>query len=76
MSETPYVTVDNLRRDFDVSKPILIGECPSNPRAHPEGHLSPAYTLDDYLRHAHDAGYLGAWPWSFKGVDAVGHVSL
>ena len=62
--------------DFGVSKPILIGECPSNPRAQPAGHLSPAHTLDDYLRHAHEAGYLGAWPWSFKGVDAFGHVSM
>ena len=36
--------------DFGLSKPLLIGECPSDPRAHPEGHLSPAYTLEDYLR--------------------------
>ena len=39
---------------------------------HPEGHLSPAYTLEDYLTLARDGGYLGAWPWSFKGVDAFG----
>lgn len=58
--------------DFGVSKPLLIGECPSNPRQHPDGHLSPAYTLDDYLTLARDGGYLGAWPWSFKGVDAFG----
>lgn len=58
--------------DFGLSKPLLIGECPSDPRAHPEGHLSPAYTLDDYLALARDGGYLGAWPWSFKGVDAFG----
>jgi hypothetical protein len=61
--------------DFGVSKPLLIGECPSNPRAHPEGHLSPAYTLDDYRQLARDGGYLGAWPWSFKGVDAFGAVT-
>jgi hypothetical protein len=58
--------------DFGLSKPLLIGECPSDPRAHPEGHLSPAYTLDDYLALARDGGYLGAWPWSLKGVDAFG----
>ena len=58
--------------DFGLSKPLLIGECPSDPRAHPEGHLSPAYTLEDYLRLAREGGYLGAWPWSFKGVDAFG----
>jgi hypothetical protein len=58
--------------DFGLSKPLLIGECPSHPRLHPPHHLSPAYTLDDYLRRARDAGYLGAWPWSFKGVDAFG----
>lgn len=61
--------------DFGLSKPLLIGECPSDPRAHPAGHLSPAYTLDDYLRLARQGGYLGAWPWSFKGVDAFGPVS-
>ena len=62
--------------DFGLSKPLLIGECPHNPRAHPEGHLSPAYTLDDYLALARDGGYLGAWPWSFKGVDAFGAVAI
>jgi hypothetical protein len=62
--------------DFGLTKPLLIGECPSNPRAHPDGHLSPAYTLEDYLTLARDGGYLGAWPWSFKGVDAFGAVDL
>ena len=57
---------------FGLTKPLLIGECPSDPRRHPEGHLSPAYTLGDYLALARDGGYLGAWPWSFKGVDAFG----
>lgn len=61
--------------DFGLSKPLLIGECPSDPRAHPEGHLSPAYTLADYLRLAREGGFLGVWPWSFKGVDAFGPVS-
>ena len=60
--------------DFGLTKPLLIGECPSHPRLHPPDHLSPAYTLDDYLALARDGGYLGAWPWSFKGVDAFGSV--
>lgn len=60
---------------FGLSKPLLIGECPWHPRLHPEGLLSPAYTLDDYLALARDGGYLGAWPWSFKGVDAFGAVA-
>lgn len=62
-------------KDFGLSKPLLIGECPSNTRLHPPDHLSPAYSLDDYLRAARDGGYLGAWPWSFKGVDAFGPVT-
>jgi hypothetical protein len=62
--------------DFGLSKPLLIGEFPSDPRAHPVGHLSPAYTLDDYLQLAREGGYLGAWPWSFKGVDAFGKSSI
>ncbi len=62
--------------DFGLSKPLLIGECPHDPRAHPEGHLSPAYTFDDYLALARDGGYLGAWPWSFKGVDAFGALAI
>ena len=62
--------------DFGLSKPLLIGECPSNPRAHPAGHLSPAYTIADYLALARQGGYLGAWPWSFKGTDAFGATDL
>jgi hypothetical protein len=30
----------------------------------------------DYLKLARDGGYLGAWPWSYKGTDAFGAVSL
>ena len=57
---------------FGLSRPLLIGEFPAQPRLHPAGHLSPAYTLEDYLNLARDGGYLGAWPWSFKAVDAFG----
>jgi hypothetical protein len=62
--------------DFGLSKPLLIGEFPSNPSVHPADHLSPTYTVDDYLTLARDGGYLGAWPWSFKGTDAFGAVDL
>lgn len=62
--------------DFGLTKPLLIGECPSDPRNHPADHLSPAYSLEDYLQCARDGGYLGAWPWSFKGVDAFGSASI
>lgn len=61
---------------FGLRKPLLIGECPSHPRLHPPGHLSPAYSLEDYLNLARTGGYLGAWPWSFKGVDRFGAVDL
>ncbi len=61
---------------FGLSKPLLIGECPSHPRLHPPSHLSPDYSLEDYLALARDGGYLGAWPWSFKGVDAYGAADL
>lgn len=61
---------------FGLSKPLLIGECPWHPRVHPAGHLSPAYTLDSYRQLVRDGGYLGAWPWSFKGVDGFGAVPL
>jgi hypothetical protein len=62
--------------DLGVTKPLLIGECPWHPRVHPDGHLSPARTLEDYLNLARDGGYMGVWPWSFKGVDAFGAVDL
>ena len=62
--------------DFGLSKPLLIGEFPANPRVHPADHLPPAYTVADYLTLARDGGYLGAWPWSFKGTDAFGAIDL
>lgn len=62
--------------ELNVRRPVLIGEFPSNPRRHPDNHLSPAYSVDDYLAAAIAGGYLGAWPWSFKGTDAFGAVDL
>lgn len=75
-----YPDVSHPRRDlsligrpcatFGLSKPLLIGEHPANgDRCHPDGHHPPAFSLSDYLDLARDGGYLGAWPWSFNGVD-------
>ncbi|HJU41912.1 MAG TPA: hypothetical protein VJ691_03825 [Vicinamibacterales bacterium] len=49
--------------DFGVSKPILIGEFAAG-------------SIADCIVLARDGGYLGAWPWSYKGTDAVGAVDL
>ena len=58
-----------------VSKPVLIGECPSQgDRLHPPEHHPPPFSLENYLDLARDGGFLGAWPWSFKGVDQFGAV--
>ncbi len=59
-----------------VSKPVLIGEHPANgARLCPADHQPPNASLDDYIQLARRGGYLGAWPWSFKGVDAFGAVA-
>jgi hypothetical protein len=59
-----------------LSKPLLIGEFPANGDSqHPADHQPIPASLTDYLNFARDAGYLGAWPWSFKGVDAFGAVN-
>ena len=56
---------------------MLIGECPANAdRQHPADHAPPPFTLEDYLTLAREGGYLGAWPWSFKGVDDFGAVDI
>jgi hypothetical protein len=68
--------IDLSAADLNVSRPVLIGEFPSEPHTHPPDHLSPAYTMVDYLALARERGYLGAWPWSFKGTDAFGAVDL
>lgn len=57
---------------FGLSKPLLIGEHAANPRQHPADHLPPAHWPEDYQALVRDGGYLGAWPWSFKGVDPFG----
>jgi hypothetical protein len=46
-----------------VGRPVIIGECP-------------AARIGEYLEFAVDAGYMGAWPWSFSGTDAHGSVPV
>jgi len=58
-----------------VARPVLIGECPANgDRQHPPDHAPVPFSLMDYQKMAVGGGYLGAWPWSFKGVDGFGAV--
>jgi hypothetical protein len=44
-----------------VRRPVIIGECPAN-------------RIGEYLEFVLDAGYAGAWPWSFSGTDPQGRV--
>lgn len=58
-----------------VSRPVVLGEFPGNaPEQHPDGASPPPTTLEEYLEFALDAGYAGAWPWSFSGTDAYGRL--
>ncbi len=58
-----------------VGLPVILGEFPGNgPQQHPDGASPPATTLDQYLDFAVEAGYVGAWPWSFSGTDAYGRL--
>jgi hypothetical protein len=59
-----------------VSKPVLIGEFPGNGHfQHPPTFALPTCSMEEYLAFAESGGYLGAWPWSFKGVDGFGAVN-
>jgi hypothetical protein len=73
----------HLHRDRDVygiaaaalasDLPVVLGEFPGDgPRQHPVHAHPPPWTLNDYLEFALNAGYAGAWPWSFSGTDAYG----
>jgi hypothetical protein len=46
-----------------VRRPVVIGECP-------------AQRLGEYLAFAIEAGYAGAWPWSFSGTDEHGRLPV
>jgi hypothetical protein len=63
--------------DLGVSRPVLLGELPGNPREqHPSGAVPPDRDLDEYLEFALAGGYAGAWPWSFSGTDVYGRLPL
>ena len=54
---------------------VILGEFPCNgPDQHPDTARPPDTTLDDYLEFAVNAGYAGAWPWSFSGTDGYGSI--
>ena len=54
---------------------VILGEFPGNgPAQHPDGAAPPPTTLGDYLEFAVNAGYAGAWPWSFSGTDGYGRL--
>ena len=78
-----YPDTKQPQRDVDVfgtpaaalgmRRPVVLGEFPGDgPRQHPANAAPPPTTIDEYLEFAVDAGYAGAWPWSFSGTDAYG----
>ena len=82
-----YPDTRHTNRDADVfgmpaaslgmSKPVLIGEFPSNAvQQHPPGASPPSTTLEEYLEFAMKAGYAGAWPWSYSGTDGYGRIPV
>jgi hypothetical protein len=78
-----YPDTKHPERDADVfgrpavslglSKPVVLGEFPGDgARQHPAASSPPERTLEEYLEFAVQAGYAGAWPWSFSGTDEYG----
>jgi hypothetical protein len=78
-----YPDIARPERDVDIfgmsagslglSRPIILGEFPGDgPGQHPADASPPPTTLSEYLEFAVNAGYAGAWPWSFSGTDAYG----
>ena len=62
-------------RALGLTRPLLIGECagqgdPADPQRH-----RPALEVRAIVAAARRAGYLGAWPWSWRGVDGHGRVA-
>jgi hypothetical protein len=56
---------------------VILGEFPGNgPEQHPDAATPPPTTLGEYLEFAVNAGYAGAWPWSFSGTDAYGRLPV
>jgi hypothetical protein len=72
------------RHDYDVTwtparalarLPVVLGEVTAGeePADPPRGR--PALASRDLVRIARQAGYAGAWPWSWRGVDAHGRIA-
>jgi hypothetical protein len=55
-------------------RPLLIGECAAQGDAADPRRQRPALDVRGLAAAARHAGYLGAWPWSWRGVDAQGAV--
>jgi hypothetical protein len=64
---TPY-------RALGLRRPLLIGECAAQGDAADPARLRPALDVRAVAAAARRAGYLGAWPWSWRGVDLQGAV--
>jgi hypothetical protein len=70
--------------DFDVlvtsagalglKRPLVLGECAGQGDAADAVRGRPAIDVRSFAAAARRAGYLGAWPWSWRGVDAHGAV--
>jgi hypothetical protein len=58
-----------------LTRPLLIGECAAQGDAPDPGRGRPAVGVRALAAAARRAGYLGAWPWSWRGVDAHGAVT-
>lgn len=80
-----YLDTRHLARDLDlrttpvealrVKRPVVVGEFPANGHfRHPPTFALPTCSMQEYLDYAHRGGYLGAWPWSFNGIDEFGAV--
>ena len=73
-SATPTCTAGRASA-LGVRHGVILGEFPGNgPEQHPTGAAPPATTLEEYLEFAVNAGYAGAWPWSFSGTDGYGRL--
>jgi hypothetical protein len=60
-----------------VKRDVILGEFPGNAgKQHPADASPPPTTLEEYLEFAVQAGYRGAWPWSFSGTDAYGRLPI
>ena len=64
---TPYAALG-------VRRPVLVGECSAQGEAEAPAHARAAVSAAELVRSAHQLGYAGAWPWSWRGVDIHGSI--